>query len=98
MVIRLVGLALVACSALAAFLFIYLPVTDPGGFMGSSVRMSAIFFVPLALVSGVAFLIGGGPVLWAFQARPRTKAQLAIVLGIIIGAEAMSGVIYWQLL
>jgi hypothetical protein len=95
--IRWAGLALIACGVLAAVLFIYLPVRDgPAGFMGR-VRLNALVFVPLSVVTGLAFVFGGTPVLEAFQARPKSSAQVALVLSIIIGSGVLTGVGYWQL-
>jgi cytochrome oxidase assembly protein ShyY1 len=36
-------------------------------------------------------------VLGAFQARPKSKAQLTLVLGIIIGSGILTGLGFWQL-
>ena len=97
MKIRLAGLVLIGCGVLAAVLFVYLPVRDgPDGFMGR-VRLSVLVFIPLAIVTGLAFVIGGLPVLEAFQARPKSTGQLALVLSIIIGSGVLTGLGYWQL-
>jgi len=94
---RLAGLVLIGCGILFALLFVYLPVRDgPSGFMGS-VRPGALVFIPLAVVTGLAFVIGGPPVLAAFQARPKSKSQLVLVLSIIIGSGVLTGLGYWQL-
>lgn len=94
---RLAGLGLIGCGFLAAVLFVYLPVRDdPSGFMGP-VRLNALVFVPLAVVTGLAFVIGGLPVLAAFQARPKSTRQLVLVLSIIIGSGVLTGLGYWQL-
>lgn len=97
MKIRLAGLGLIGCGLLFAVLFVYLPLRDgPDGFMGR-VRLNALVFIPLAVVTGVAFLIGGAPVLEAFQARPKSRGQMALVLSIIIGSGVLTGLGYWQL-
>ena len=97
MKIRLAGLALIAIGVLFAVVFVYFPVRDgPGGFMGP-VRSNALVFIPLAVVTGLAFVIGGPPVLEAFQARPKSKGQLTLVLSIIIGSGVLTGLGYWQL-
>lgn len=94
---RLAGLCLIACGLLAALLFVYLPLRDgPAGVMGPA-RIKVLVFIPLAVVSGLAFLVGGPPVLEAFQARPKSRDQLALVLGIIIASGVLTGVGYWQL-
>jgi hypothetical protein len=94
---RLAGLGLIGCGLLFAVLFVYFPVRDgPGGFMGS-VRPGALVFIPLAVVTGLAFVIGGPPVLEAFQARPKSKGQRVLVLSIIIGSGVLTGLGYWQL-
>lgn len=94
---RIAGLVLIVVGALFAYFFVYLPVRDGGaGFMGPA-RLNALVFVPLAVVTGFAFLIGGPMVLGAFQARPKSRAQLALVLGIIIGSGVLTAVGYWQL-
>jgi hypothetical protein len=68
--IRWAGLGLIACGLLFAVLFVYLPIRNgPDGFMGG-VRINALVFVPLAVITGLAFVIGDVPVLDAFQARP----------------------------
>jgi len=95
--IRLAALGLIGCGIVAAVLFVYLPLRDgPGASMGR-VRLSALVFIPLAVVTGLALLIGGAPVLDAFQARPKSKGQLALVLSIIIGSGVLTGFGYWQL-
>ena len=97
MIIRLVGLGLVALGVLFAVLFVYFPIRDGAdGFMGP-VRTNALVFIPLAVVTGLAFMIGGVPALEAFQARPKSKRQLTLVLSIIIGSGILTGVGYWQL-
>ena len=94
---RLAGLGLIGCGILAAVLFVYLPIRDGAdGFMGR-VQLNALVFIPLAVVTGLAFVIGGSPVLEAFQARPKSKGQLALVLLIIIGSGALTGLGYWQI-
>lgn len=97
MKIRLAGLFLIALGVLFAVLFIYLPIHDgPNGFMGR-VRINALVFVPLAVVTGLSFIIGGTPVLEAFQARPKSRGQMALVLSIIIGSGVLTGLSYWQI-
>ena len=95
--LRWAGLGLIGCGILAAVLFLYLPVRDgPDGFMGQA-RLKALVFVPLAVIAGLAFAIGDARVLGAFQARPKSKAQLALVLSIVIGSGVLTGLGYWQL-
>src|SRR5262249_23189101 len=97
MKIRLTGLGLICLGILFGFLFVYLPIHDgPEGFMGP-VRLNALVFVPLAVVVGLGMLMVGAPVLEAFQARPRTKGQLTLVLGILIGSGILTGLSYWQI-
>jgi hypothetical protein len=97
MKIRLAGLVLIAIGVVFAVLFVYLPIRDGGtGFMGR-VRINALVFVPLAIVTGAAFVIGGPPVLEAFQARPKSRGQLALVLSIIIGSGVLTALAYWQI-
>ncbi len=97
MKIRLAGLGLIGCGLLFAVFFVYLPLRDgPDGFMGR-LRLNVLVFIPLAVVTGVAFLVGGAPVLEAFQARPRTRGQLVLVLSIIVGSGVLTGLGYWQL-
>jgi hypothetical protein len=97
MKIRLAGLGLIAIGILFAVLFVYLPIRDGGtGFLGR-VRINALVFVPLAIVTGAAFVIGGTPVLDAFQARPKTRGQMTLVLSIIIGSGVLTGLGYWQI-
>ena len=97
MKIRLAGLGLIAIGILFAVFFVYLPIRDGGtGFMGR-VRINALVFVPLAIVTGAAFVIGGTPVLDAFQARPKTRGQMTLVLSIIIGSGVLTGLGYWQI-
>jgi hypothetical protein len=97
MKIRWAGLGLIGGGILAAVLFVCLPVRDgPDGFMGR-VQLKGLVFIPLAVVTGLAFLFGGAPVLDAFQARPKSKAQLTLVLSIIIGSGVLTGLGYWQI-
>jgi hypothetical protein len=95
--IRWAGLGLIGCGILFGVLFVYLPIRNgPDGFMGG-VRINALVFVPLAVISGLAFMIGGTPVLDAFQARPKSKPQLTLVLSILIGSGIFTGLGYWQI-
>lgn len=88
---------MVGLGILFAVLFVYLPLRDgPDGFMGG-VRINALVFIPLAVVTGLAFVIGGTPVLEAFQARPKSKRQMTLVLSIIIGSGVLTALSYWQL-
>ena len=97
MKIRIAGLGLIAIGILFAFFFVYLPVHNgPEGFMGP-VRPKVLVFIPLAVVTGLSFMIGGTPVLEAFQARPKSRAQLTLVLSIIIGSGVLTALGYWQL-
>ena len=97
MKVRLAGLGLIALGVVFAVLFVYLPIRDgPEGFMGP-VPIKALVFIPLAVVTGMAFVIGGTPVLEAFQARPRSRPQLVLVLAILIGSGVLSGLGFWQL-
>ena len=97
MTTRLAGLGLILCGLLAALLFVWLPLRDgPDGLMGP-VRAKVLVFIPLAIVIGLAFLVGGPPVLAAFQARPRSREQLALVLGLIIASGVLTALGYWQL-
>ena len=94
---RLAGIGLIALGVLFAVLFIYLPIVDgPEGFMGR-LRLNALVFVPLAVVTGLSFLIGGTPVLDAFQAKPKSTGQMTLVLSIIIGSGILTGLSYWQI-
>lgn len=97
MTIRLVGLGLIALGILFGLLFVALPIRAGGtGAMGP-VSIKALVFIPLAIVTGLAFLIGGTPVLDAFQAKPKSPGQLTLVLSIIIGSGILTGVGYWQI-
>lgn len=97
MKVRLAGIVLIAVGILFAVLFVYLPVRDgPSGFMGR-VSLKALVFVPLAVVTGLSFVIGGTPVLEAFQARPKSPGQMTLVLAILIGSGVLTGLGYWQL-
>ena len=49
------------------------------------------------MITGLAFMTGGTPVLDAFQARPKSKAQLTLVLSILVGSGMFTGVEYWQI-
>jgi hypothetical protein len=94
---RLAGLGLICIGVLFAVFFVYFPVRDgPSGFMGT-VSPKALVFIPLAIVTGLSFVLGGAPVLEAFQARPKSKEQLTLVLSIIIGSGVLTGLGYWQL-
>ena len=94
---RLAGLGLIACGLLFAVLFVYLPLRDGAdGFMGP-VSLKALVFIPLAIITGLAFLIAGFPALEAFQARPKSKGQLALVLLILLGSGVFTGIGYWQI-
>jgi hypothetical protein len=42
-------------------------------------------------------VIGDVPVLDAFQARPKSRAQRTLVLSILIGSGVFTGVGYWQI-
>jgi hypothetical protein len=97
MKLRLTGLGLIALGLLFAVLFVYLPIRDGSdGFMGP-VQLKALVFIPLAVVTGLSFLIGGAPVLGAFRAKPKSTQQLGLVLAIIIGSGVLTGLGYWQI-
>ena len=97
MKIRLTGLGLIALGLLFAVLFVYLPLRDgPDGFMGP-VQLKALVFIPLAVVAGLSFLVGGTRVFEAFQAKPKSKLQHTLVLSIIIGSGVLTGLGYWQI-
>ena len=97
MKIRFAGLGLIACGLLFAVLFVYLPIRDGAqGFMGP-VNLKALVFIPLAVVTGLAFLLGGSQVFEAFQVRPKSKAQFSLVLLIIVGSGVLTGIGYWQI-
>lgn len=97
MKVRFAGVGLICLGILFAVLFVYLPIRDgPDGFMGR-VRLGALVFIPLAVVTGLAFVIGGTPVLEAFQARPKSRGQHVLVLSIIIGSGVLTGLGYWQI-
>lgn len=102
MATRLTGVGLILLGVLFAVFFLYFPVRDGGhGFMGP-VRAKALVFVPLAIVSGLSFVIGGPRVLAAFQAGTtaggaKTKQQTALVLSIIIGSGILTAIMYWQI-
>ncbi|HWA15603.1 MAG TPA: hypothetical protein VG817_04165 [Gemmatimonadales bacterium] len=97
MKIRMAGLGLVALGVLIPLLFVYLPIRHGSdGFMGP-VRIKALVFIPLAIVAGLTFVIGGPPALEAFQARPKSRGQLAFVLAVIIGSGVLTGLGYWQI-
>jgi hypothetical protein len=90
---RLAGLGLICIGILFAVLFVYFPIRD--GIVTASPK--ALVFIPLAVVTGLAFLLGGPSVLEAFQARPKSRGQLTLVLSIIIGSGVLTGLAYWQL-
>ena len=97
MKIRFVGLGLIAMGVVFAVLFVYLPIRDGAdGFMGPA-SLKALVFIPLAVVTGLVFLIGGSPALEAFQARPKSSGQLTLVLLIIGGSGVLTGLAYWQI-
>lgn len=94
---RLAGLVLIILGVLSAVFFVYLPMQGDDTGPLSRTRTKALVFVPLAIVTGLAFAIGGTPALEAFQTRPKSRGQLAFVLGIIIGSGLLTGLGYWQL-
>jgi hypothetical protein len=97
MIIRWVGLGLIAVGALFGWLFVYLPIRDgPAGFMGA-VNLKALVFIPLAVVTGLGFLVGGAPVLAAFQSQRRSRAQWTVVWSILVTSTLLTGVGYWLL-
>lgn len=92
---RLAGLGLIGLGVLFALLFVYLPIRDAAD--GFRLRPTVLVFIPLATVTGLALLFGGPPVLAAFQVRPKSRGQLALVLSIIIGSGILTGIGYWQI-
>lgn len=97
MLTRLVGVGLICIGILFGVLFVYMPIRDGGaGFMGR-MRVNALVFVPLCIVTGFAFVFGGPRALAAFQAKPKSKGQFAFVMSIIIGSGVLSGLSYWQI-
>lgn len=94
---RTAGLGLIGLGVLFAVLFVYLPIRDGVDGFTSGVRMKSLVFIPLAVVSGVVFALGGPRALRAFQVGPKSKAQLTLVLSVIIVSGVLSGVGYWQI-
>src|SRR5262245_43623055 len=95
--IRLFGLGLIALGALFAWFFVYLPVkAGPTGLVGT-VPLKALVFVPLAVIIGLGLLLGGAPVLVAFQSRQRTRRQWVIVWTLLSSATVFTGLGYWLL-
>lgn len=97
MIIRLVGLGLVACGLLAAALFLYVPLRDGTlptlGFAGAK----GFVFIPFAVVIGFALAAGGAPVLAAFQARPKSREQRTLIVLLLVISGALAGLGWWQL-
>ncbi len=88
---------MIACGLLFAVLFVYLPIRDGAdGFMGP-VNLKALVFIPLAVVTGLAFLLGGSRVFEAFQVGAKSKGQHSLVLLIIVGSGALTALGYWQI-
>ncbi|MGE0440527.1 MAG: hypothetical protein AB7L66_08525 [Gemmatimonadales bacterium] len=96
MKIRLAGLALIGLGVLTGVYFVH-EALGSGGRRSGVGWAKGVVFVPLAVLTGVSFLVGGAPALEAFQARPRSRGQLAFVLGIIVGSAVLSGLGYRQL-
>jgi hypothetical protein len=94
---RWAGVGLIGLGILFVVLFIYLPIRDGSdGFMGP-VRLKALLFTGISVVTGLAFIIGGPPVLAAFQTRPRSRKQVVLVLSILVSSEVLAGIAYWQI-
>ena len=94
---RLLGLVLMACGILAAVLFFYVPLRD--GTLGrvGPASIKGFVFVGFAMVIGLAFLVGGTPVLEAFQAKPKSREQFTLVLLLIAASAAVAGIAFWKL-
>lgn len=94
---RLAGLVLLACGLLAAALFLYVP--HPDGTLAplGPAHFKGLVFVGFAVVIGLAFVLGGAPVLAAFQARPKSREQLMLVLALIVASGTVAALAYWQM-
>src|SRR5262245_59812471 len=93
---RLIGAALILIGILVAFAFVYIPMTKgPDTGMGP-VSIKSLVFIPFCIVCGAAFLLGGDPILEAFVARPKTGAQTALVLIVLVASGLLSGVVFWK--
>lgn len=92
MIVRLVGLGLLALAAAVGWFFLWLPLQagTPDGTV--LVRIKAFVFVSFAGVIGLVLAGGGSRALAAFQPS-RTRAQTAFVLAVIVvaGVFAFAG-------
>ena len=93
---RLVGLVMVGGGVALAWFFAWRPLAEAqAGVQHVSYSMKIFFVAPLAIVYGLALLIGGAPV-WALIAGPpRTLRQHLIVWPLFALALAAGGLAYY---
>ena len=94
---RLAGLVLIACGLLAAALFLYMPHRSGTLAPLGPAHFKGLVFVGFAVVIGLAFTLGGPPVLEAFRANPKSRQQVTLVMLLILASAVLGGVTYWQM-
>ena len=93
---RLIGLALLAAGLAFAWFFAWRPLADAqAGVQHISFPTKVFFVSPLAIVFGLALLIGGGPAGALLAGAPRTRQQHLLVWPLFAVAMAVGGLAYY---
>ena len=93
---RLIGLFLVAVGVGFAWYFAWRPLTGAQAGAPHISFPTKVFFVsPLAIVFGLAFLIGGAPAQALLGGPPRTRQQHLLVWPLFAASLALGGLAYY---
>jgi hypothetical protein len=94
--VRMIGLLLIAAGVAAAWLFGLRPLQQAqAGADHVEIAQKVFLFAPMAVIFGLAFLIGGGPAGDLMMGPPRTKQQHLAVWPLFALALAAGGLSYW---
>jgi hypothetical protein len=93
---RLIGLAMVGVGVGFAWFFAWRPLAEAqAGATQTSFPMKIFFVAPLAIVFGLALLIGGAPARALLMGPPRTRQQHLLVWPLFAAALAAGGLAYY---
>ena len=93
---RLIGLVLVGLGLGFAWFFAWRPLAEAqAGVQHISFPTKVFFFSPLAIVFGLALLIGGAPAHALIGGPPRTRQQHLLVWPLVVAAVALGGLAYY---